>query len=190
VKLPECFREVGLSCFLLTGLLVAQKETFVPPSDVSFKISSEQTSWKADESITLKCRVKNISNAVLFVPREWEATCPASPHLWASFEDSAGKHFVGGYGGDCSPKPQTVRERMSKEAVLLKPGEHLEETFLLDPKVFGLKSGRYRVEAALTGWNEEKFSEAERSELTQMGGRFMTGEVQDSIRITLTPNAK
>jgi hypothetical protein len=60
----------------------------------------------------------------------------------------------------------------------------------LDPKVFGLKPGRYRVEAALTGWDEEKFSEAERSELTQMGGRFMTGDVQDSIRITLTPNAK
>jgi len=82
------------------------------------------------------------------------------------------------------------RERMSKEAVLLQPGEHLEETFLLDPKVFGLKPGGYRVEAALTGWNEEKFTDAERSQLTQMGGRFMSGEVQDSVRITLTPNAK
>lgn len=182
--------QAGIGCALLATLLVAQRETFVPPSDVSFKISTQQTSWKAGEPITLKCRVKNISNAALFVPREWEATCPASPHLWASFEDSAGKHFVGGYGGDCSSKPQTIRERMSKEAVLLKPGEHLEETFLLDPKVFGLKPGGYRVEAALTGWNEEKFTEAERSELTQMGGRFMTGEVEDSIRITLTPNAK
>jgi hypothetical protein len=182
--------QAGIGCALLATLLVAQSETFVPPSDVSFKISIEQTSWKAGESITLKCRVKNISNAELFVPREWAATCPVSPHLWASFEDSAGKHFVGGYGGDCSPKPQTIRERMTKEAVLLKPGEHLEETFLLDPKIFGLKPGGYRVEAALTGWNEEKFTDAERSELTQIGGRFMTGEVQDSIRITLTPNAK
>lgn len=170
--------------------LATQNETFVPPSDVSFKVSTKQFSYKVDQSIKLKCSVKNISNGALFVPREWEATCPASPHLWASFEDNAGKHFVGGYGGDCSPKPQTIRERMSKEAVLLKPGEHLEETFLLDPKVFGLKPGGYRVEAALTGWNEEKFTDAERSELTQMGGRFMTGEVQDSIRITLTPNAK
>ena len=38
----------------------------------------------------------------------------------------------------------------------------------------------HRVEPALTGWNEEKFSEAERSELTQMGGRFMTGELEKS----------
>jgi len=57
-----------------------------------------QTSWKAGESITVKYSVKNISNAPLFVPREWEATCPAAPHLWAWFEDSSGKHFVPGYG--------------------------------------------------------------------------------------------
>jgi hypothetical protein len=50
-----------------------------------------QTSWKAGESITLKYRVKNISNTPLFVPREWTATCPASPHLWAWFEDSSQK---------------------------------------------------------------------------------------------------
>lgn len=175
---------------VLAAALVAQNETFVPSSDVSFKISTEQTSYKAGQSITLICSVKNISNAALFVPREWEATCPGGPHLWAWFEDSSGKHFVGGYGGDCIPGPQTIRERMSKEAVLLKPSEHLEETFLLDPRVFGLKPGGYRVEAALTGWNEEKFTDAERSELTQMGGRFMTGEVQGSIRVTLTLNAK
>ena len=180
----------SITCLLVTACLGTQKEVFVPASDVSFRISTEQTSYNAGQSITLKCRAKNISSAALFVPREWEATCPASPHLWASFEDSAGKHFVGGYAGDCSPQRQTIRERMSKEAVLLTPGEHLEETFLLDPKVFGLKPGSYRVEAALTGWNEEKFTDGERSELTQMGGRFMTGEVQDSIRVTLTPNAK
>ena len=58
----------GIGCALLASLLVAQTETF-PPSDVSFKVSTAQTSWKAGESITLKCRVKNISNAVLFVPR-------------------------------------------------------------------------------------------------------------------------
>jgi len=33
---------------------------------------------------------------------------------------------------------------MNKEAVLLKPGEHFDETFLLDPK--GLKPGVYMVE--------------------------------------------
>jgi len=188
VKLRAQILQAGIGCALLAASLVAQKETFVPASDVSFKISTEQTSWKAGESITVKYRVKNISNAPLFVPREWEATCPASPHLWAWFEDSSGKHFVPGYGGDCIPSPQTIRERMTKEAVLLKPGERLDGTFLLDSKLFGLKPGVYRVEAALTGWTEEKFTAAERSELTKMAGRFMAGEVSDSIRITLTPS--
>lgn len=181
---------VGFS-FLLTSSLVAQKETFVPASDVSFKISTEQTSYKVGESITLKYRVKNISNAALFVPRKWAATCPPSPHLWAWFEDNSGKHFTPGYAGDCSPSPQTIRERMSKEAVLVKPGEHLDGTFLLDTKLFGgLKPGAYRVEAALTGWAEEKFTDAERSELAQMASPFMRGEVPDSIRIMLTANVK
>jgi hypothetical protein len=40
------------------------------------------------------------------------------------------------------------------------------------------------------GWDEEKFSDAERSELARMGCPFMKGEVSDSIRITLTPNVK
>jgi hypothetical protein len=80
---------------------------------------------------------------------------------------------------------------MSKEAVLLKPGEHLDGTLLLDTKLFGgLKPGAYRVEAALTGWDEEKFTDAERSELARMGSPFMAGEVPDSIRVTLTSNGK
>lgn len=80
---------------------------------------------------------------------------------------------------------------MSKEAVLVKPGEHLDGTFLLDTKLFGgLKPGAYRVEAALTGWAEEKFTDAERSELAQMASPFMRGEVPDSIRIMLTANVK
>lgn len=190
MKSCTCFLGIGLSCLLLTASSAAQKETFVPASDVSFKISIEQTTWKADESITLKYRVKNISNAPLFVPREWTATCPASPHVWAWFEDSSGKHFVPGYGGDCSPSPQNIRERITKEAVLLKPGEHLEGTFLLDPKLFRLKPGNYRVEAGFTGWDEEKFTTAELSELARMGSPFMRGEISDSLRITLTPSGK
>jgi hypothetical protein len=80
---------------------------------------------------------------------------------------------------------------MNKEAVLLKPGEHVDGTFLLDTRLFGgLKPGVYRVEAALTGWTEEKFTDAERSELAKMGSPFMAGEVSDSIRITLTPSVK
>ena len=79
---------------------------------------------------------------------------------------------------------------MRKEAVLLKPGEHFDGMFLLDPKLFDLKPGAYRVEAALTGWVETKFTDAERSELAKMAGPFMTGEVSDSIHITLTASAK
>jgi len=171
--------------------MVETAPLFVLASDVSFKISTGQIVWQAGESITVLYRVKNISNAPLFVPREWEATCPANPHLWAWFEDSSGKHFVPGYGGDCSPSPQTIRARMTKEAVLLKPGEHFDGTFLLDTKLFGgLKPGVYRVEAALTGWTEEKFTDAEHSELKKIAGRFMAGEVSDSIRVTLTPSPK
>jgi len=59
---------------------------------------------------------------------------------------------------------------MNKEAVLLKPGDHFDGMFLLDTKLFGgLKPGLYRVEAALTGWDEEKFTDAERFELARMG---------------------
>jgi hypothetical protein len=73
-------------------------------------------------------------------------------------------------------QPQTVSERMSKEAVLLKPGEHLDGTFLLATDLFGrLKPGTYGVKAALSGWTEEKFTGAERFELARMASPFMTG---------------
>ena len=111
VKSWAYFVEVGMGCSLLATSLVTQKEVFVPASDVSFKISTDQTSYKAGQSILLKYRAKNISNAALFVRREWEATCPGAPHVWAWFEDGSGKHFVPGYGGDCSPRPQTIHER-------------------------------------------------------------------------------
>jgi hypothetical protein len=78
---------------------------------------------------------------------------------------------------------------MTKEAVLLKPGDHLDGTFRFVSELFDLKPGEYRIEAALTGWTEEKFTDAERSELTQMGSPFMAGEVSDSIHITLIAGA-
>jgi hypothetical protein len=95
--------------------------------------------------------------------------------VWAWFEDSSGKHFVPGYGISCSGNPRSIIERMSKEAVLLKPREHSDGTFQLDSKLFDLKPGAYRIEATLSGWTEEKFSDAERSQLAQMGGRFHGG---------------
>ena len=52
---------------------------------------------------------------------------------------------------------------MSKEAVLLKLGEHLDGTFQMDTTLFGvLQPGAYRIEAVLSGWVKEKFTGAER----------------------------
>ncbi len=180
--------QVGTGCVLLTTLLAGQKETFVPANDVSFTVSTERSSYRVGEQITLKYRVTNISNAPLYAPRKWEVTCPAGPHVWAWFENSSGQHFVGGYAGSCSGNPKTVSERMTKEAVLLTPGEHLDGMFQLDTTLFGgLKPGKYRIEATLSGWTEEKFTEAERSDLARMGTPFLRGEVPASMHVTLTP---
>jgi hypothetical protein len=188
VKSLKRFLPVGLGIFLIASSILAQKKTFVPSSDVSFKISTVQTSWKAGESITIKYSVKNISNAPLFVPREWEATCPAAPHLWAWFEDSSGKHFVPGYAGSCSPSAQTLTARMKKEAVLLKPGQRLEGTVTMDTTLFGgLKPGAYRLEASLDGWSDKDFSQEQQSELEKMTAPFIRGEMPASTHITLQP---
>jgi hypothetical protein len=182
--------QVGLSCVLMTTSVVAQKETFVPANDVSFTISPQRTSCRAGEQVTLKYRVTNVSNGRLYAPREWEAKCPGGPHVWAWFENSSGQHFVPGYAGSClsSPgtNPETVIERMSQEAVLLRPGEHLDGTFRLDTGLFGhLKPRVCRIEAILYGWTEEKFTNAERSDLARMAIPFLRGEVPVSVRITL-----
>jgi hypothetical protein len=181
-------------CVLFTTSLNAQKQTFVPANDVSFSISTERSSYRAGEQFALKYRVTNVSNAPLYAPREWESKCPGGPHVWAWFENSSGQHFIPGYAGSCASstdaKPQTISERMSKEAVLLRPGEHLDGTlrFRLDTSLFGgLKPGVYRIEAALYGWSEEKFTDAERSDLSRMIHPFLRGEVAVSVWITLTP---
>lgn len=79
---------------------------------------------------------------------------------------------------------------MTKEAVLLKPGDHLDGTFQFVSNLFDLKPGAYRIEASVTGWTEGKFTNAEGSELTQVGSPFMVGEVSDSIRIKLKARTK
>lgn len=175
---------------LIAASIFSQKETFVPANDVSFSISAGRQNYRAGERIHLRYRITNVSNAALYVPREWEVKCPANPHIWAWFENSSGQHFIPGYGGSCSPEinSQSIRERMSKEAVLLNPKEHVDGTFELDTTLFGgLKPGVYRIEAQLSGWSERQFTSAELSALTLMPGRFMRGEVPSSIRITLLP---
>src|SRR5258706_10563123 len=182
--------QVCMSCVLFTSL-TAQKQTFVTANDVSFSISTERSSYRVGEQILLKYKVTNISNAPLYAPREWESKCPGSPHIWAWFEDSSGQHFVPGYGFSClsstNSKPQPIGERMSKEAVLLRPGEHLDGSLRLDTSLFGgLKPGVYRIEAGLSGWSEEKFTDAELSDLSRMVHPLLRGEVPVSVRINLT----
>lgn len=176
----------GAVCLLLAASSFARTDLFVSSADISFRISSEQKSFAADAEVRLNYRITNISNAPLYVPREWEATCPTVPHIWVWFEDRSGNHLMPSYASDCTPQKQTIRERMSKEAVLLKPGEHVDGPLRLDPKLFQLIPGRYRVEASMTGWAEQKFTAAERAELEKMGHPFVTGEAPDSLTIILT----
>jgi hypothetical protein len=171
---------------LLAAASFARADLFVSSADVTFRISSEQKSFAADEEVRLNYRITNISNVPLYVPREWEATCPAVPHIWVWFEDRSGNHLVPGIAGSCGPIKRTMQERMSKEAVLLKPGESTHGPLGLDPKLFHLIPGRYRVEASMTGWAEQKFTAEERGELEKMGHPFVTGEVPDSLTIILT----
>ncbi|HEX3118360.1 MAG TPA: hypothetical protein VHP80_04635 [Candidatus Acidoferrum sp.] len=171
---------------LLTASAFADNSLFVPSSDVTFHLSSEEKSYEIDEEVLVNYRITNISNVALYVPREWEATCPTIPHLWAWFEDHSGNHLVPGYAGSCFPMEQTIQERMKKEAVLLKPNESIDGQLKLDPKLFHLAAGRYRVEASLTGWHEEKFTSQERADLEKLGHPFLTGEVPASLTVILT----
>lgn len=185
MKSPTRILLAGFNCLLFTTSLVGQKDTFAPATDGSFKISTNRSSYRAGEEIILEYRIINISNAPLYVPREWELSCPGAPHFWAWFEDSSGQHFVPGYGGSCSSNPRTIGARMSREAVLLKPSERLDGSFRLNSKLFGLKPGVYRIEATLSGWMEEKFTDEERAELARIGYPFLRGELPDSMRIRL-----
>jgi len=78
---------------------------------------------------------------------------------------------------------------MSKVAVLLHPGEHFDGTLKLDPGMFGLSAGAYRIEAVLRGWQDSEFSDAERKELEKMESPFLRGEVPASASITLLASA-
>jgi hypothetical protein len=180
------FLLVVASALMVIGA-VAEDDLFVPANDVSFTVAAEHKSYKAGEQIYLKYEIVNVSNAPLYVPREWDAQCPSTPHIWASFENSKGKHFVPGYAGSCTSSPPTLRARMQKEAVLLKPGQRLEGKIRMDTSLFGgLQPGAYRLEALLSGWSRSDFDEAQRSELVQFGAPFVVGEVPASMRVMLT----
>jgi hypothetical protein len=177
---------IALAGSFLPRCAFGDDEVFVPANDVSFTISTDRKSYPAADNIIVRYEIKNISNRALFVPRgQWSVTCPASPHLWIWFEDSFGKHFIGGWAGSCSGEPKTMSERMQREAVLLRPTECIEGKLMLDPKVFQLKPGEYRIEASLDGWKDVDFNQQQRRELTTLGYPFLRGEVPTSIRIAL-----
>lgn len=166
----------------------SQQELFVPVNDVSFTIGSERRVYKIGEQVKINYTVRNLSGRAVFIPRgEWSATCPSSPKVWAWFENSSGKHFMPGYAGSCSPNQMSAKERMRKEALLLKPGEAHHDYFLLDSKTFSkvLTPGRYRIEAALYAWRDADFDDAQKSELRGLGHPFLRGESAASTAIRL-----
>ena len=87
--------------------------------------------------------------------------------------------------------PLAIRKRsavrLSKEATLLKPGEYFDGTLQLDTTLFGgLKPGEYRIEANLSWWTQEQFTDAELSELARLAHPLLRGEIPASVRIRLT----
>ncbi len=180
-------------CALLTVSLPAQQTTFVPANDVSFTISTVRSDYGVNEQIVLKYQITNISNHPLYVPLGFQQTAcleiNRGPHIWGWFENSTGRHFIPGYGVSCGSTPgaapPTVTQRMNRTAVLLRPGEHLDGVLQLNPAMFSLPPGAYRIEATLTGWDSAKYTDAERTELTQMGNPFLEGEVPASTRVNL-----
>jgi hypothetical protein len=185
---------VCLWCVLIATSLAAQNESFVPANDISFTVSTERKSYGVREQISVSYRIVNVSNGSLYVPRGFEATVcldgpQAGPHVRGGFENGAGKHFYPGYGVSCGGTsgavPLTITERMSKVAVLLRPGEHFDGAFQLDPAMFGLTPGAYRIEAVLRGWKNDQFSEAERTEMQKLSTPLLSGEMPATENINL-----
>ena|ERR1022692_3829380 len=94
----------------LAAIASGQKETFVPANDVSFTVATERRRYQVKEQVIVRYEITNISNGSVYVPREWDVKCPASPHIWAWLENGSGQHFIPGYAGDCSPSEQTIVE--------------------------------------------------------------------------------
>ena len=57
--------------------------------------------------------------------------------------------------------------------------------FRLDPAMFRLTPGAYRIEAVLYGWRNDQFSDAERTELERLSAPILSGEVPASESINL-----
>ena len=77
-----------------------------------------------------------------------------------------------------------MSERMPHMAVLLHPGEHTDGIYEMDPALFKLPAGDYRLDVSLRGWDAGKFSAEQLTELQAMYP-LITGEVPASVEITL-----
>jgi hypothetical protein len=88
---PPTFAVVVL---FATFLSAQQQPVFVPPNDASLTVTPKRKSCKIGEKIEFTYRIRNTSNAEIFVPRTvWEVKCGNPPHVSASLEDSTGKHI-------------------------------------------------------------------------------------------------
>jgi hypothetical protein len=173
---------------LLAGWAAAQ---FVPAENVSFSLWPEKT-YRADGPIAISYRIENKGKAAVYVPREFKYTVcldpgHSGPHIWGRLIDSAGTPHAPGWGASCGGAPgfsPSMSERLSRIAILLKPGEHTDGYFEYDPRMFSLPAGRYRVEMTLRGWDAETFSNAQLLELGPMEP-LLHGTVPASAEITL-----
>jgi hypothetical protein len=75
---------------------------------------------------------------------------------------------------------------MTKEAILLRPGEHVDGTYPINTATFDfLKPGTYRFEALLSCWQQDEFSAQDQAELAEMKWPFVRGDVPASIKVVL-----
>jgi hypothetical protein len=184
-----CCTAVILILALLDG--AAAQTIFTHGNDVAFSITTAQKSYEIGDKIVISYTVTNVSNGPVTVPRSaWDAEC-AQPHLWALLEESSGKHYEGGYAGSCTGwsgfQTRNLSDKVAQVAVRLEPGQSTAGSFPLDSGVFAkeLKSGTYRLEAILYGWNSH-YSDAELRDLSQMGAPLLAGETHASTQIELT----
>src|SRR5664279_1746023 len=92
----------------MESLLSAQQpQLFVPSNDASFTILPKRKTYKIGQKIELSYRIRNTSNAAIFVPKAvWDVKCGNPPHVWVWIEDSTGNHFMPGWAGSCiGPNP-------------------------------------------------------------------------------------
>ena len=177
-----------------TAVILEAQQTFVHGDDVAFAIQTDQPKYMVTEPITIRYSIRNVSNGPVFVPKsQWSVRCGDPPFLWARLEDKSGKHYEPGYAGSCLGRRDrmSVPERMARDAVLLQPGQVVRGYFTFQPKVLGdLRSGSYRLEAILYGWNPSLFTASELPLLRQLGAPLLIGETRASRHIEVEPASR